>query len=126
MDRDYSKFVDENGTLNIRVIPRPVYMTMVTEYRQQESVFREIFEKHFWLWDFEEAERKAKLEGRDVTPAALAQQVLDGMDDKEWWEVMADFERHFNAHFGEDTARWSEFLDPVYDDQEKAGWVRRQ
>lgn len=126
LERDYGKFLSEDGRLNIRLVPRPVYTAMVNEYRKQEHVFREIFETHFWLWDLEEAQRKAQAEGRDLPLDVLAQQVIDGMDDKEWWEIMAAFERHFNDHFADDPARWAEFLDPVYDDQENAGWVRRQ
>lgn len=126
MERDYTKFLNENGTLNIRVIPRPVYTQMVTEYRGQEHVFREIFQERFWLWDYEEAQRRAEAEGREVSPAEVAQEVLNGMDDKEWWEVMTAFETHFNRHFHEDPYRWAELLDPVYDDQESVGWTRRQ
>jgi hypothetical protein len=40
--------------------------------------------------------------------------------------VMARFERQFNEHFAESPERWAEILDPVYDAQERAGWVRRQ
>lgn len=126
MERDYSRFLGEDGTLNVRLIPRPVYTEMVTEYRKQEHVFREIFEKHFWLWDLEEAGRRAEAEGREVPQHVLAQQVLDGMDDKEWWEIMSEFEKAFIRHFVDDPSRWAEFLDPVYDDQEAAGWVYRQ
>lgn len=124
--RDYSKFLDDNGHFNIRVMPRPDYTRMVNEYRAQEHVIREVFGELFWLWDYEQLEKQEKDEGREPVPAELAQKVLNTMDDKEWWEVMSRFERHFNKHFSENPERWAEVLDPVYDDQERAGWTRRQ
>lgn len=124
--RDYSKFLTEEGTFNIRVMPRPEYTKMVNDYRQQDHVIREVFGELFWLWDLEQLEKAAQDDGVEVDTPALAQKVLDGMDDKEWWEVMARFERHFNQHFSESPQRWADILDPVYDAQERAGWIRRQ
>jgi hypothetical protein len=126
VQRDYSKFLNEDGSFNIRVMPRPEYTKMVNDYRRNEDVIREVFVELHWLWDLEQLEQAAVNAGDDVAVADLAQQVIDTMDDKEWWEVMGRFERHFNVHFSENTQRWSHILDPVYDDQEVKGWTRRQ
>lgn len=126
VQRDYAKFLNEDGSFNIRVMPRPEYTRMVNDYRQSEAVIREVFMELHWLWDLEQLEKTAADAGEKVDVAALAQQVIDSMDDKEWWEVMGLFERHFNVHFAENPLRWSHVLDPVYDDQEVKGWTRRQ
>jgi hypothetical protein len=124
--RDYSRFLREDGALNVRLIPRPVYSKLVNEYRRQEHVYRSIFEQQFWLWDLEERERKAAEEGREVCSADIAQEVLDEMEDNDWWKCMTAFEQHLVDHFHESPERWGEFLDSVYDEQEEAGWIKRQ
>jgi hypothetical protein len=125
-NRDYSRFLRDGGKLNVRLLPRPVYTQLVNEYRTQPTVIQEVFEAQFWLWDLEEAERKAAAEGRDASRADLAQQVLNGMDDNDWWKCMSAFEEHLIDHFHESPERWADILDPIYDEQELAGWIPRQ
>lgn len=122
-NRDYTKFLKDDGTLNVKLLPKPVYRRLADEYRRQEPVFVEVFEAQFWLWDLEEAERKAAEEGREASRADLAQQVLDQMDDDDWWKCMSALEQHLIDHFHESPERWAHILDPIYDEQESAGWV---
>jgi hypothetical protein len=126
LDRDYSKFLREDGSLNIRLIPRQIYTKIVNEHRRQEHVFRPVFAEQFWSWDLEQAELKATESGETVSSADLAQRILDGMEDNDWWKCMQAFEQHLITHFHESPHQWSHYLDPVYDEQEQAGWVRRQ
>lgn len=124
--RDYSKFLKEDGRLDARLVPRSAYTQMVKDYRRQPEVITEVFGTHFFLWDLEEAERTLAAEGEPVDRAEMAQDVLGKMDDDEWWQVMRSFETHFQKHFQACSERWSHLLDPVYDEQESAGWVARQ
>lgn len=124
--RDYSKFLKDDGRLDVRLVPRPLYTRMVKEYRRQPEVIAEVFEAHFWLWDLEETERKLTAAGEDVDRAAIAHEMLGKMEDSEWWEVMQSFETHFLQHFHACWERWPAELDPVYDEQESAGWIARQ
>ena len=126
MARDYTKFLRDDGRLNVSLIPRKTYTQMVNEHRRQEHVFRKVFEAQFWSFDLEQAKLKANENGETVSSADLAQQVLDGMDDNDWWKCMQAFEEHLIAHFHESPEQWSHHLDPVYDEQEQAGWVKRQ
>ena len=124
--RDYSKFLKDDGRLNVRLLPRPVYLQMVKEYRREPSVIAEVFEANFFLWDLEEAERKLAEAGEKVDRSAIAQQMLGEMEDDDWWKVTQGFEEHFQRHFQSCVERWTDVLDPVYDDQESAGWTVRQ
>lgn len=124
--KDYSKFLKEDGRLDPRLLPRPVYTQMVKEYRRQPEVIAEVFQTHFFLWDLEENERKLADAGESVERSEVALQVLGEMADDDWWKVMQSFEAHFQQHFQSCAARWSELLDPVYDEQEAAGWIARQ
>jgi len=124
--RDYSKFLKDDHRLDVRLIPRPAYTHMVTDYRQLPEVIAEIFETHFWLWDLEETERELAARGEQMNRAEIAQEMLGEMDDNEWWQVMQSFEAHFQHHFHACSERWSDLLDPVYDEQESAGWIARQ
>lgn len=124
--RDYSKFLKDNDRLDVRLVPRPVYTQMVTDYRQQPEVIAEVFFELFWLWDLEERERKLAEEGKAVDRSAVAQEIIGEMDDNEWWKVMQAFETRFQEHFAECSSRWADLLDPIYDEQEAAGWIARQ
>lgn len=125
VERDYSKFLGEDGRLDVKLLPRQVYTRMVKEYRTRDAVLEEVFGQHYWLWDLEEAERKAIAEGREVSRGELAQEVFAMMDDTEWWQVMESIEAHFIQHFHECLSQWAEFLDPVYDDLEERGWPQK-
>jgi hypothetical protein len=124
--RDYSKFLRQDKSLDVSRIPRRIYTQMVNEHRREENVFRPVFEEQFWAWDLEQAELQARERGETVNSADLAQKVLDGMEDNDWWKCMQAFEQHLIDHFHESPDQWAHLLDPVYDEQEQAGWVKRQ
>ena len=126
MSRDFTKFLGEDGKLNVRMLPRPVYNQLVTAYRRQDHVFRDVFANKFWLWDLDDIVRMAAEVVEDLASADAAQRVIDGMDDTEWWACMSAFEAHLITNFSSCMNQWSDLLDPVYDDQEQAGWTRRQ
>lgn len=122
MARVYSKFLTESRRLNVALLPRAVYRALVNEYRRQEHVFEEVFEEQFWLWDLEVAAQQAALDGLNVSRADLAQQVMNGMEDNDWWKCMSAMEEHLIAHFHECPDRWAHLIDPVYDEHEQTGW----
>lgn len=124
--RDYRKFLREDGRLSVRLIPRPVYVTMVKAHQQRPEVIERIFDELFWLWDLNERQRAAEAEGRMVSRAELAQEVMAEMSDADWWKATAAFEDDLIAGFPEEMEHWAEYLDPVYDLQESEGWMKRQ
>lgn len=124
--KDYTKFLKGGDRLDVRLLPRAVYTQMVQEYRQQPDVIGDVFHELFWLWDLEDAERKLAEAGETVDRAEIAQKIVGEMDDNDWWKVTQAFETHFQTHFHECGSRWSELLDPIYDEQEAAGWIARQ
>ncbi len=126
MTRDYSKFMDENGRFNIKLVPRQDYTAMVNAYRKREPVIREVFERLFWLWDLEQLQKEYQESGEEVPIDELAQELMQGMDDDDWWQTIGAFESHFIDHFNDDITQWFAYLDHVYDDQEQAGWTLRQ
>lgn len=126
MERDYSKFLDENGRLRAFLIPIKDFRAMVKVYRDREEVIREVFGGLYWLWDLEQLEAKAKEDDDDVDIAELSREVQGMMDDEEWWQCMSAFELHFIEHFTDDVSQWTDYLDPVYDAQERDGWVERR
>lgn len=125
-ERDYTKFLKEGERLNIRMIPRDIYLEMLKRYRQDTSVIDAVFDDLFWLWDLNELEKQARAEGREVSRVELADELISEMADDDWWKVIASFEEHLMDAFASDPGRWAEFLDPVYDMQERDGWTRRQ
>ena len=123
--RDYSKFIRESETgprLHVKMLPRPVYVEMVTQWRGRPEVIEFVAEQAFWLWDLRELEQQAQTEGRQVTIAELAEEIQGEMEDREWWKTTEAFEEHLITHFPENPAAWSELLDPVFDLQEREGW----
>jgi hypothetical protein len=128
-ERDYSKFIrdsDEGPRLNVKLVPRPVYVQMVKQWRSRKDVIEVVAEEGYWLWDVKELEQQALAEGREVSWAELAEEVASEMDDREWWKTTAAFEEHMITHFPDDPLAWSDLLDPVYDMQEQAGWTPQQ
>jgi hypothetical protein len=127
--RDYTKFIrdtDEGPRLNVKLVPRKVYVEMVNNWRSRREVIETIADDGYWLWDLKELEKQALAEGRTVTIAQLAEEVAAEMDDREWWKTIAAFEEHLITHFPDDPEAWSELLDPVYDLQEQDGWTPKQ
>ena len=125
-ERDYTKFIREDGRMWTKRIPRPVYVEMVREYQRRLEVINAVFDELYWLWDLEQAENKAKESGKVVDRVTLAHELIEEMDDKDWWSVTAAFEEHLITSFAEAPAQWASFLDPVYDVQESEGWRDRQ
>jgi hypothetical protein len=125
-ERDYRKFLKEDDRLNIRLIPRTVYVEMVKRHRNNPAVIDKVFGDLFWLWDLNALATKASDEGREATRGELAEEILSEMSDSDWWTTIEAFEQHLMKHFHENPLEWAEFLDPVYDMQEQAGWVRQQ
>lgn len=125
-ERDYTKFIREDGLLWIKRIPRPVYVEMVREYQHRPEIINAVFDELYWLWDLEQAEQKAKDAGNEVDRVSLAHELIEDMDDKDWWAVTAAFEEHLITSFAENPEQWATFLDPVYDLQESEGWRDRQ
>jgi molybdopterin-guanine dinucleotide biosynthesis protein A len=123
--REYRKFLKDDGRLNVRLLPRSVYVDLLTRYRAQDHVITEVFNEHFWLWDLNEKERAARASGRNASLAELADEVIGEMDDNDWWQVMVGFEEHLQTHFAESPHAWADLLDPIYDLSERDGWHDR-
>ncbi|MEI2617049.1 MAG: hypothetical protein V9F06_05285 [Thermomicrobiales bacterium] len=124
--RDYSKFLKPDGTLYVRHVPRSVYVEMVRAYQLRPDVVEQVFDELYWLWDLDQAEKKAIAEGRSADRVELAHGIIGEMSDDDWWKITAAFEEHLIASFGSDPEQWAEYLDPVYDLQESEGWSDRQ
>lgn len=125
-ERDYTKFLKDGTRLNIRLIPRPVYVEMVKVYRNKEDVIEQVFDELFWLWDLNALAKTAQDAGRQVTRAELADEMISEMSDDDWWAAIAAFEEHLMSSFHKHPEEWASFLDPVYDMQEQAGWTQQQ
>lgn len=125
-ERDYCKFLREDGRLNVWLLPRPVYTRLVREVREDPEAIDTVFEQLYFSWDMAERARRAELEGREFTNAGLAQEILDDADDDDWWRIVEAFEEYTILHFGDEPERWSSLVDPVYDDQEANGWRNLQ
>ncbi len=120
--RDYRKFLNSDGTLHPRYLPRRLYTKLVNLYREDEAIIDEVFEELYLAWDLEQKLDVMKSAGRNPDKQQAAQEVLDELEDRDWWLATAAFERAFTRDFAATAGRWSEFLDPVYDDQEANGW----
>lgn len=125
-DRDYSRFIRDNGRLNVPLVPRAVYVEMVKRHRSKPDVIEKVYDDLFWLWDLREAEKKAAAGGREVSRAELASEIESEMTDGDWWKTTEAFEEHLITTFAAEPGEWADLLDPVYDQQEQDGWIRRQ
>ena len=128
-ERDYSKFVREGETgprLHVKLIPRTVYIEMVNRWKRRPDVIDDVAEEGFWLWDLNERSAAAAAAGRDASRAELAEEIAAEMDDREWWKSIEAFEERLIQHFPQAPTEWSDLLDPVYDQQEREGWIPRQ
>lgn len=124
-ERDYTKFLHPDGRLNIRLIPRPVYLEVLKRYRSDPANIERVFGELYWLWDLNDRERKAQDAGRDASRVELADEIIAEMDDRDWWKIISTFEEELMAEFRNDPARYADLLDPIYDLQEAEGWRDR-
>jgi hypothetical protein len=124
--RDYSKFLNDEGLLSTRLIPRPVYVEMVNRWQARPDVIEQVLGDTFWLWDLRKARENAAREGRDASDGELLREIMGEMDDTDWWKLTEAFEQHLRREFANAPEYWSDLLDPVYDAQETDGWIRRQ
>ena len=128
-ERDYQRFlrdVDGVTRLHVKLLPRATYVAMVHDWRARLEVIQAIADEGFWLWDYNERLKQLETDGVAATPWEVAEDVLREMDDREWWTNMERFEEHLITHAPERLAEWAELLDPVYDEQERDGWILRQ
>jgi hypothetical protein len=123
--RDYHKFLRADGRLDVKLIPRPVYMTMLNEYKRRDVVIIEVFGDLHWRWDLDRRWNDASAAGSPVSRTAVATEIMGEMDDREWWRATAAFEEHLMRSFADDPEQWSHLLDPIYDWQEREGWADR-
>ncbi|HLT18532.1 MAG TPA: hypothetical protein VKZ96_03665 [Thermomicrobiales bacterium] len=124
--RDYRKFLKEDGTLQTRYLPRRVYTELVNDYRREGAIIDEVFDELYFTWDLNQKLEEMKKAGEEPSKAVAAQRVIDEMDDRDWWMVMSAFERCFARDFIANVDRWTDKLDPIYDDQEANGWRNLQ
>lgn len=125
-ERDYRKFLNEDGRLHVRYLPRRVYTELVNDYRREDAIIDEVFEELYFSWDLNQKLEEMKKAGEEPNKAIAAQRVIDEMDDRDWWMVMSAFERVFARDFIHVAERWSAKLDSIYDDQEEHGWRNLQ
>lgn len=123
--RDYRKFLRADGRLDVRLVPRAVYVEMVNRHKMHEPAIEAVFEQLRWMWDLNKRAKAAAAERRTVTRAELAAEIMAEMDDRDWWAITAAFEDHLAETFAGDVDRWRDLLDPVYDWQESEGWRDR-
>ncbi|HUG14075.1 MAG TPA: hypothetical protein VMM78_03570 [Thermomicrobiales bacterium] len=126
IERDYSKFLKDDARLNMRLIPRDVWVEMIKHARQRDDFIEIVLEEMYWLWDLNELIAKAQSEGRVTSRAELLDEIMAEMGDSDWWKLMSAFEEHIMRSFSTNPGGWAEYLDPVYDLQEREGWQHRQ
>jgi hypothetical protein len=120
--RDYTKFLKPDGQLNVRVIPRPVYLEMLEQLKSDPEHIEAVFGELYWLWDLNDRARKADAAGRQATRVELAREIIGEMDDQDWWKLTETFETRLWTTFAAEWSRYATLLDPVYDLQEREGW----
>lgn len=124
--RDYSKFLTADGRLDVKLLPRRAYTELVTRHRQRDEVIEEVFGDFYFLWDLNDLVARKMADGIEISRSDAAQQVLDGMEDEDWWRVMRAFEECLIRDFEHVAAAHVDILDPIYDEQEQQGWVQLQ
>ena len=120
--RDYSKFLHGDGRLNVRLVPRPVYLQMLERYKVVPAHIDAVFGELFWLWDLNQRAQLAAAEGRSAGRDELARELAGEMDDGDWWKLTETFEQHLWRDFAATFALYRDLLDPVYDLQDGEGW----
>lgn len=125
-ERDYTKFLKDGQRLNMRLIPRAVWVDMVKHAQQQDDMIMFVLEEMYWDFDMNELIAKAEAEGRPVNRPELLRELMSDMSDSDWWKLTSAFEEHIMRSYAADPGVWPTFLDPVYDLQEQEGWRQRQ
>lgn len=120
--RDYRKFLNADGQLHVRYLPRRAYTELVSEYRRDDAIIDEVFEELYFSWDLNQKLEEMEASGEEPSKAVAAQRVIDELEDRDWWLVMGAFERAFARDFAANAERWAAVLDSIYDDQESNGW----
>lgn len=126
MTRDYSKFLRQDGRLNVKLLPRRAYTTIVTRYRKRPEVIDEVFEELYFAWDLGEKMKAQRERGEPEDKAAASDEVLAEMDDRDWWMVIGAFEKRLIQRFAGIADDFGDILDPIYDDHEEHGWREMQ
>ena len=121
VERDTTRFLRDDGRLDIRLIPRQVYIAMLERYTSQPQNVDRVFAELFWLWDLNDRAAKAAAAGRGVSRVELAKELMAEMDDRDWWKVTETFEMHLMRDYATQAAVYADLLDPVYDLQEAEG-----
>lgn len=127
-ERDYQRFVrevDGVARLHVKLLPRATYVALVHAWRARPEVIQAVADDGFWLWDYNARTQQLEAEGVVATPWEIAEDVLREMDDREWWANMERFEEHLITNAPAQLEEWAELLDPVYDEQERDGWILR-
>jgi hypothetical protein len=120
--RDYAKFLNAEGQLNVRLIPRPLYLQLLDRYKADPAHIDAVYGELYWLWDLNARAKAASEAGRAATRAELAQELAAEMDDRDWWKLTETFEQHLWRDFAADAPSYADLLDPLYDLQEAEGW----
>ncbi len=122
-ERDYGKFLTEDGLLKPSLLPRKVYVAMVFDQRDKTDALLHAFEKITLTHDLESFRALRLREHSEKLEAVEAARLMfDTLDDQTWWEVMEALEMVVQRRFGEEPAAWADYVDEVYDRQERDGW----
>lgn len=119
-ERDYGKFLTDDGQLNLQLLQPHVQTALVTAYRRDPEVIVAVFDELWFLWDLQQLQSQA---GPEADTVALADQIIADMDEGDYLRVRAAFQRRLVESFAEDPQRFAAILDPVYDELEASGWA---
>ena len=118
--RDYRKFLNADGNLNLRLLRPHVQTELLTAFRRDPTVIHEVFDELWFSWDLRQRQEQV---GVDADIVALAEEIISEMEEDDYLRVRVAFERRLIERFAEDPARFSTILDPVYDELEENGWT---
>lgn len=123
--RDYRKFLGQNGLLDPSLLPREVYVAMVFELRDTTDEVVGALRDAFLGYDLDQLRRRVREEdGVELSPAEAGRRLFGTLDEREWWDATQALERRLQRLFADDPRRWAAQVDPVYDRQEREGWKR--
>src|SRR4051794_14642516 len=113
--RDYGKFLNEEGRLNVRLLPRPVYLQLLERYKSEPAHIDAVYGELYWLWDLNQRAQQAMAVGRSASRDELARELAGEMEDSDWWKLTETFEQHLWRDFAALAPLHRDLLDPVYD-----------